>query len=135
MHSSDHGQTASGNLAHSSKGVCVFMWDSGPCQSQARSCSSKSGSRGAPVNACCVCGQCRTLGGRARCWLGPVHIWDRSRSQQVLACACIRGLVWSAHRSHPSCIHRQRSSISSISQTAVGWTPRTELGGSQVPFR
>ena len=34
--------------------------------------------------------------GRARCQLDHVHNWDRSCPDQVLACACMRGEVWSA---------------------------------------
>ena len=86
--------------AHSFKGrvcVCVFMWASGPCPSQARSCSLRlCGSKGAPVNVCCVwfCVVCEdSVGGHARCLLGPVHNWDRIIPEQVLACACMRGLV------------------------------------------
>ena len=38
-----------------------------------------------------------SVGGRAQCRLGPVHNWDRSRPEQVLACACMKGLVVSGH--------------------------------------
>ena len=81
--SSDYGWTAPGFLAHSSIDVCVFMWACGPCQSRARSYSLRlGGSRGAPVNVCrvwfCVV-FVGSVGGHARCWLGPVHNWDRSR--------------------------------------------------------
>ena len=103
-------------MSQSSKGVWVFMWDSRPCPSQARSCSHRlGGSRGAPVNVCrdsrvwwsvvvvCV----GSVGGRTLCRLGPC-------------------LQLGKHRNYPSCTRCQRSSVSSVSQATGGRIPRRE---------
>ena len=43
------------------------------------------------VSRCVILCCCACVGGHARCWLGSVHNWDRSRPEQVLAYGCVRG--------------------------------------------
>ena len=149
-HSLDHGWTAS-YLAHSSKGVCVcvcvclcgpldharvnqdvahFDW-AGPevLQWMPDVCDS--------VLLCVCC-----VGGCDQCRLGPVHNWDRSCPEQVLACACMRGLMWRGRTGvapvdpQPAVQRKLRLAGSGQSDTKEGVrregfrTPRRELGGS-----
>ena len=73
---------------------------------------------------CCVCGQCsRTCCVSA--WPCP-QLGQESSWESPSLCIYEGTRVEWPHRSRPRCTCCQRSSVSSVSQAAGGWTPRKE---------